>query len=124
MILDGNSMAGEGKVYSSAREMKLERENTKLQAKLDLAIEALGFYANEKSWRDIASKYEVVLACGINNGTFDCIIYEDCEKCYEDLPMALDTDHGTVAIDSDGDAISIGGKFARVALAKIKEIGK
>ena len=41
MILDGNSKAGEGKVYLSAREMKIERENTKLQAKLDLAVECL-----------------------------------------------------------------------------------
>ena len=46
MILDGNSKVGEGKVYLSAKEMNLERENTKLQAKLDLAVEALEFYSD------------------------------------------------------------------------------
>lgn len=73
----------------------LERDREELKRKLDLAVEALGFYANEKNWKDLVEE-EGCFDCNMNKGVFDCIDYEDCED-------------------------ELGGKRARKALEQIKE---
>lgn len=78
--------------------VKLESENKQLREKLNEAIKALEFYADEKNWRDIVEEESYGNNCGLERGCFDSIIYEDCEN-------------------------DIGGKLARTTLKAIKGMG-
>jgi hypothetical protein len=86
------------KSEETARMYYVEQVN-KLRTALDESIKVIQFYGDEKNWRDIVAEESFGTYCGLTEGCFDSIIYEDCEN-------------------------DIGGKTAREFLSKHKELIK
>ena len=92
-----NSQISDDTVYLSGEIKQKDSEIDDLKLAVKELGEELGFYADEKNWRDIVAEETINDKHGLSEGCFDTIIYEDCEN-------------------------DIGGKRAREALSKHKEL--